>query len=53
MVYQNIKKHPVVFGIAGEKNSGKTYLMKERTAGNIIKPVHMGRRCVLMKDFRL
>lgn len=29
MVYQNIEKYPVIFGIAGEKNSGKTYLMEK------------------------
>lgn len=28
MVYQNIAGHPVLFGIAGEKNSGKTTLME-------------------------
>ena len=28
MVYQNIVGHPVLFGIAGEKNSGKTTLME-------------------------
>ena len=28
MVYQNIAGHPVLFGIVGEKNSGKTTLME-------------------------
>ena len=46
MLYQNLTVRPVLFGVAGDKNTGKTTLMKrigrEPIAGVIIMPEPTG-----------
>ena len=42
MLYQNLTVRPVLFGVAGDKNTGKTTLMEELSAEDAIRLINDG-----------